>query len=150
MDITRQEYRKIQPRACFACWTNMYAMYPTGNINNLEHNTSEYLNIQINLIKISFHFLFKWTYRTANSWGTEDGVSCVGCGPQEHFRACADISIVGDGNPQPTTTVIPVPTTTENVPATTADSSTDAPCTNGGTRTYKRVCCKFFQSINIL
>ena len=37
---------------------------------------------------------FQWTYVAANSWGRADnGTECVGCGPQENFRACADIEI---------------------------------------------------------
>ena len=37
-----------------------------------------------------------------NSWGTnrQTGRSCVGCGPQEQFYGCADISI-GQGRPGP-------------------------------------------------
>lgn len=39
--------------------------------------------------------ILQWTYHTANSWGEDpDGRVCVGCGPQETFRACADIRIV--------------------------------------------------------
>merc|ERR1711955_52374 len=38
--------------------------------------------------------ILQWTYTAGNSWGTfPNGTSCVGCGPQEHFRACADIKI---------------------------------------------------------
>jgi len=38
--------------------------------------------------------IMQWTYVAANSWGKADnGTECVGCGPQEHFRACADIEI---------------------------------------------------------
>ena len=38
--------------------------------------------------------ILQWTYEAGNSWGTDpDGTQCVGCGPQEHFRACADIKI---------------------------------------------------------
>merc|ERR1712098_674476 len=33
-------------------------------------------------------------YVAANNWGVcEDGTGKVGCGPQEEFRACSDISI---------------------------------------------------------
>ncbi|CAH1280807.1 unnamed protein product [Diabrotica balteata] len=39
--------------------------------------------------------VLRWTYKTGNSWGIcEDGESRPGCGPQEHFRSCADIAIV--------------------------------------------------------
>ncbi len=38
---------------------------------------------------------FQWTYVGGNNWGTcDDGENRPGCGPQEHFRACADIQIV--------------------------------------------------------
>jgi len=38
--------------------------------------------------------ILQWTYTAANSWGTcENGTGAVGCGPQENFRACADIAI---------------------------------------------------------
>jgi len=38
--------------------------------------------------------ILQWTYTAGNSWGCKpDGECCVGCGPQEHFRACADIKI---------------------------------------------------------
>ncbi len=38
--------------------------------------------------------IIQWTYTAGNSWGIcEDGSEAVGCGNQETFRACADISI---------------------------------------------------------
>jgi len=40
------------------------------------------------------HCVLRWHYRTGNSWGTcEDGKQGMGCGPQETFRSCADVSI---------------------------------------------------------
>ncbi|XP_050409014.1 uncharacterized protein LOC126823976 [Patella vulgata] len=42
--------------------------------------------------------VFQWRYRAGNSWGTDpNGKSCVGCGAQEEYYACADISIVSGG-----------------------------------------------------
>merc|ERR1719320_847193 len=39
--------------------------------------------------------ILQWTYTAGNDWGTcENGTQAVGCGPQEQFRACADIEIV--------------------------------------------------------
>jgi len=39
--------------------------------------------------------ILQWTYTAGNDWGTcENGTEAVGCGPQEQFRACADIEIV--------------------------------------------------------
>ncbi|KAK7868205.1 hypothetical protein R5R35_000611 [Gryllus longicercus] len=39
--------------------------------------------------------VLRWTYVAANTWGNcGDGTSAAGCGPQETFKNCADISIV--------------------------------------------------------
>ncbi|XP_071098105.1 uncharacterized protein [Haliotis cracherodii] len=45
--------------------------------------------------------LFQWKWNVANSWGQDpDGTSCIGCGKQEQFYACSDISInPGNGGP---------------------------------------------------
>ena len=38
--------------------------------------------------------ILQWRYVAGNNWGTcPDGTGKVGCGPQEEFRACADIRI---------------------------------------------------------
>ena len=45
--------------------------------------------------------LLQWIYVAGNNWGKcDDGTERVGCGPQEQFRACADISI-GKGAASP-------------------------------------------------
>ncbi len=39
--------------------------------------------------------ILQWTYVAGNNWGDcVNGTSGLGCGPQEHFRSCADIKIV--------------------------------------------------------
>merc|ERR1719270_1779 len=43
--------------------------------------------------------ILQWTYITGNSWGVDkNGIGCVGCGPQENFRACSDIKINKNSN----------------------------------------------------
>ena len=44
--------------------------------------------------------ILQWTYIGGNNWGTdkENGKTCVGCGAQEHFRSCSDISIKENGD----------------------------------------------------
>jgi len=38
--------------------------------------------------------VFQWRYVAANNWGTcKNGTGKVGCGPQEEFRACSDVTI---------------------------------------------------------
>lgn len=40
------------------------------------------------------HCMLQWRYVAGNNWGTcENGTGMVGCGPQEEFRACADVAI---------------------------------------------------------
>lgn len=40
------------------------------------------------------HCVLQWRYIAGNNWGTcGNGTEAVGCGPQEEFRACADIAI---------------------------------------------------------
>lgn len=42
------------------------------------------------------HCILRWTYVAGNNWGEcEDGTHALGCGPQEHFRTCSDISMMG-------------------------------------------------------
>ncbi|XP_052086541.1 uncharacterized protein LOC127723863 [Mytilus californianus] len=41
--------------------------------------------------------VLQWRYHTENSWGFDpNGTSCIGCGLQEEFYNCADISIGED------------------------------------------------------
>ncbi|RXG73020.1 hypothetical protein Avbf_02355, partial [Armadillidium vulgare] len=38
--------------------------------------------------------VIQWTYVGANNWGTcDNGTEGMGCGPQETFKNCADVSI---------------------------------------------------------
>lgn len=40
------------------------------------------------------HCVLQWTYVAGNNWGVcKNGTTGVGCGNQEHFRACSDIRI---------------------------------------------------------
>ena len=43
--------------------------------------------------------IFQWHWTCANNWGCHKKTEncCRGCGPQETFRGCADISIKGSG-----------------------------------------------------
>jgi len=49
--------------------------------------------------------VFQWRYVAANNWGTcKNGTGKVGCGPQEEFRACSDVTITeedGSANSAP-------------------------------------------------
>ena len=42
--------------------------------------------------------VLRWHWKTANNWGAcEDGSEAIGCGHQEVYRNCADISVKRDG-----------------------------------------------------
>ncbi|GAB6033081.1 hypothetical protein CHUAL_012695 [Chamberlinius hualienensis] len=59
--------------------------------------------------------VFQWIYTSGNNWGQcEDGSQRVGCGPQEQFRGCADVSIGYSENEIP---VEAPPTTTTTTPS---------------------------------
>ncbi|EGI60760.1 hypothetical protein G5I_11002 [Acromyrmex echinatior] len=64
--------------------------------------------------------VFQWRYIAGNNWGDcGNGTGAVGCGPQEEFRACADI-VIGDNEVtlpprQPTS-----PTPTDKLPTDTS------------------------------
>jgi len=74
--------------------------------------------------------ILQWHWNCGNNWGCDDktGECCLGCGPQETFWGCADITIQGSG---PHNTTIPIPSTsgaktTKPVPVeTTTKPNTD-------------------------
>ena len=152
MDIAKPEQTSLQCRSCAPFRANVLSMYPSGTSKYLDYlqNTILVENLIFSITQENPQHIWswlQWTYRAANSWGTDpDGTSCIGCGEQEHFRACADIKIEGDGSPVPSTTAtVPTITTTEGNNPVTEAPTTSAPCNGGGSGNgdYKRVCCKF-------
>ncbi|XP_042228868.1 uncharacterized protein LOC121870955 [Homarus americanus] len=53
--------------------------------------------------------VLQWRYVAGNNWGRcENGTGMVGCGPQEQFRSCADITITEeDGSADDTPSIVP-------------------------------------------
>ncbi|KAJ8921245.1 hypothetical protein NQ315_013717 [Exocentrus adspersus] len=100
--------------------------------DNVEHNNARYFPMEGNKVyemkyrlpkKSCPHCVLQWRYIAGNNWGNcPNGTGAVGCGPQEEFRACADITISGKATDEPmvsveeeeTPEVVPeyVPTTT--------------------------------------
>lgn len=61
---------------------------PTGNGNFI-------INVKLPQGVRCKHCVLRWTYISGNNWGTcENGQGAMGCGPQETYKNCADISIV--------------------------------------------------------
>ncbi|XP_047478848.1 uncharacterized protein LOC125031895 [Penaeus chinensis] len=103
--------------------------------------------------------VMQWRYVAGNNWGyCEDGTGAVGCGPQEEFRACADVAVVAQPTwstpdpitlsptekppPPPTTTRRPTSTRRTTRPPTRMTTSprpttTPAPFTCGAVGIWK-------------
>ncbi|XP_018579161.1 uncharacterized protein LOC108917166 [Anoplophora glabripennis] len=77
------------------------------------------------------HCLLQWRYIAGNNWGNcPNGTGAVGCGPQEEFRACADITISGKASDEPMVSVEEEETpelVPEYVPTTTIVPSVPTP-----------------------
>lgn len=79
------------------------------------------------------HCVLQWRYIAGNNWGTcPDGSGAVGCGPQEEFRACADVAIgEGKGTQQrPSRPSIKPKTTTVKPPKDDEVTAEPAPTDN--------------------
>ncbi|XP_025834194.1 uncharacterized protein LOC108744522 isoform X2 [Agrilus planipennis] len=100
--------------------------------SDVEHKSVKYYpkegnrvyEIKYRLPKMSCeHCVLQWRYIAGNNWGQcPNGTEAVGCGPQEEFRACADVTISGKNVPEmtppiETTPPVYVPTTATQYPA---------------------------------
>lgn len=67
--------------------------------------------------------VLQWKYIAGNNWGKcENGTEAVGCGPQEEFRACADI-LVSDKDGTINTSPYPTPVTVTTTTTSTVDTN---------------------------
>lgn len=82
---------------------HLLQLYGTGKTRYPVHEASGNgkFRIKLQLPKevMCTQCILQWKYNAGNSWGTdpETGEGCVGCGPQEQFYGCADISIGFEG-----------------------------------------------------
>ena len=81
------------------CFNNNLLQRADGGGSRIPVNGPRVYNQQMRLpanVRCS-RCVIQWNYRAGNNWGTGGscgaGVSGLGCGPQETFRACADIAI---------------------------------------------------------
>ncbi|ELU11163.1 hypothetical protein CAPTEDRAFT_224259 [Capitella teleta] len=71
------------------------------------------------------HCFLQWKWNGGNNWGAEPNKpGCVGCGPQEQFYGCSDISIHSLTGEEPKTDVPPASTA---APSTAAPIEEDLP-----------------------
>ena len=65
---------------------------PPGALYNLQYRLPPGLTCDLCVLQ--------WRYVAGNSWGKcSNGTEAVGCGPQEEFRACADLRLTGGATP---------------------------------------------------
>lgn len=75
--------------------------------------------------------VLQWKYVAGNNWGVcVNGTGAVGCGPQEEFRACADVSVsdkdgTADTSPYPAAPETTTTTATATPPRPTSARPTD-------------------------
>ncbi|XP_014780426.1 uncharacterized protein LOC106876405 [Octopus bimaculoides] len=80
---------------------DQHLLYSSDGLNSRFRVTKGKNNVFFNFtIKLPFGLVceqcvFQWKYRTGNTWDKDDksGIFCLGCGPQEEFYNCADITI---------------------------------------------------------
>ncbi|CAH1185401.1 unnamed protein product [Phyllotreta striolata] len=95
---------------------------------NVEHDGVKYFPKDGNKVyemkyrlpkKSCEHCLLQWRYVAGNNWGLcPNNTGAVGCGPQEEFRACADISITGKMGEEPLEPEIEEPVTISSTTVT--------------------------------
>lgn len=74
--------------------------------------------------------VIQWRYIAGNNWGMcDNGTGAVGCGPQEEFRACADITIGDQAASPPLRPIRPGTKTTPRAKITDGTKSTPHPDT---------------------
>ncbi|XP_041673790.1 uncharacterized protein LOC108104322 isoform X1 [Drosophila eugracilis] len=68
------------------------------DIRFYPRNGSRIYEIQARLPELTCdQCVLQWRYVAGNNWGIcSDGNEAIGCGPQEEFRSCSDISLTSD------------------------------------------------------
>nr|XP_023020670.1 uncharacterized protein LOC111509205 [Leptinotarsa decemlineata]XP_023020671.1 uncharacterized protein LOC111509205 [Leptinotarsa decemlineata]XP_023020673.1 uncharacterized protein LOC111509205 [Leptinotarsa decemlineata]XP_023020674.1 uncharacterized protein LOC111509205 [Leptinotarsa decemlineata] len=92
------------------------------------------------------HCVMQWRYVAGNNWGNcPNGTGAVGCGPQEEFRACADITIAGKSD-QPLVPELEEPSTA----SPTVTSTTVLPTVPIPEESYSPISTLFISIVSFL
>lgn len=121
-------------QSCFEETESLLRVSPSGDYRfylTTAMGTGE-LEVTLRLPNIQCdQCIIQWTYTTGNNWGwCGDGSGKLGCGPQETFRACSDISIDGNLVSNPT---LPTANTPPESSISTSSSTTPSPVTVSST-----------------
>ncbi|XP_066992926.2 uncharacterized protein [Anabrus simplex] len=86
---------QLETEECFSKYT-LFLADGNGTKYKLPSNDTGKFSAKLKLPKglTCKQCVLQWTWTTGNSWGTcDDGTGALGCGPQETFRTCSDITI---------------------------------------------------------
>lgn len=80
------------------CFEKNPVLFENGSSKHPVPNDVKTYNLQVRLPAglTCDHCVLRWTYTTGNSWGWCDEAHTegkLGCGEQEQFKSCSDISI---------------------------------------------------------
>lgn len=105
----RDSFDTIETEECFER-LRLSGHEPTRMDNNEEELEDSYeleaakgngfytMSVDLPVNKTCEHCILRWHWRSANNWGVcEDGSEAIGCGYQEVYRNCADISVKRNG-----------------------------------------------------
>uniref|UniRef100_A0A336LYJ2 CSON004461 protein n=1 Tax=Culicoides sonorensis TaxID=179676 RepID=A0A336LYJ2_CULSO len=92
-ELCNMDGRKNEAEECFN--TKMVTKFDE-EFWYLKSNESKIFDVELKVPDMKCqHCIFRWNWSTGNNWGDcGNGTGAVGCGNQEHFRTCSDISIL--------------------------------------------------------
>ncbi|SPP83985.1 uncharacterized protein LOC117586174 [Drosophila guanche] len=79
------------------CFNKIPLKFADGNLKyNISSRTGDIpVTLQLPTDLNCVHCVLRWTYTAGNNWGVcENGKGAMGCGAQETFKNCADISVL--------------------------------------------------------
>lgn len=91
----RNSFETIEQDACFKKLKFADGSYKYPLRNDLTDNGLKSMSLILpEDLRECRACILRWNYRAGNNWGTcNDGTHAMGCGPQELYRNCADISV---------------------------------------------------------
>ena len=110
-------------------------LYPGSTRYLTPDNTDDgwhYIQLQLPNDVICTQCVLQWKYNAGNTWGSnDDGTHCQGCGPQEQFYGCSDVSIesysVSNSPSTPTPTLPSTPHASVSLSSSHPQTSSTSP-----------------------
>ena len=99
----RDSWDKVETEECFEKLklTNQQETISGGygyKLSSASGTGVRAMSVDLPLNRTCEHCILRWHWKSANNWGIcEDGSEAIGCGYQEIYRNCADISVKRNG-----------------------------------------------------